>query len=352
MEIILVDEIPVWRIKYYPQSLDQICGRKEIKEVLGNFIDQKNFPHLLFTGSNGIGKTTLASIFSKEFLGKEYDANFRLVYANVPLTEEERKQARSEAYISSSKVGSIAGRRITTPAFIQVKVKPFVQLKVLGGAPYKILIVKNFEALGNNQQGFRRLMEIYGSNCRMILITTKISSIIDPIVSRCQIFLISQVKLEAFKSLINTIVIKESLEISDEVIEILYKVSEGQLARAIDLLQLCSVTGNVITKNNLYENIQKFQNDLIRSLLLVAFKGNFPKSRELVRKIISSYNYDTHELLKLILEEINKLPLSRHVRSKIINLLADTDYRALDGRDGDIQISAFLSKICLMSEYL
>ncbi|MHA2474528.1 MAG: hypothetical protein ACXAES_14990, partial [Promethearchaeota archaeon] len=157
----MVNEIPVWRIKYYPQTIDQICGRKEIKEALSNFITQRNFPHLLFTGSNGIGKTTLASLFSKEFLGKEYDANFRLVYANVPLTDEERKQARSEAYISSSKVGSIAGKRIITPAFIQIKVKPFVQLKVLGDSPFKILIVKNFEALGTNQQGFRRLMEIY-----------------------------------------------------------------------------------------------------------------------------------------------------------------------------------------------
>ncbi|MHA1912828.1 MAG: hypothetical protein ACW986_15840 [Promethearchaeota archaeon] len=348
----MVEEIPIWRIKYYPQSLDQICGRKKIKDALRDFITQRNFPHLLFTGANGIGKTTLASLFSREFLGKEYDANYRLVYANVPLNEEERKQARSEAYISTSKVGSTAGRRITTPAFIQVKVKPFVQLKVLGGAPYKILVVNNFEALGNNQQGFRRLMEIYGSNCRMILITSKISAIIDPIISRCQIFLISQAKLEAFKDLINTIANNESLEISDETVEILYKLSEGKLARAIDLLQLSSVTGNVITQNSLYENVQKFQNDMIRSLLLMAFKGNFPKSRELARKIIASYKYNTHELLKLLLEEVNKLPLSRHVRSRVINLLADADYRALDGRDGDIQISALLTKICLLSEYL
>ena len=257
----MVEEIPIWRIKYHPKNLDQICGRKRVKETLKHIIQQQNFPHMLFVGSKGIGKTLIAQLFSKEFLDKGYDANFKLVYANIPLSQEERKKARSEAYVSTSKIGSIAGRRITTPAFIQARIKPFVQLKVLGGAPFKILIVKNFEALGNNQQGFRRLMEIYGSNCRMILITTKISSIIDPIISRCQIFLISQTKLKPFNNLINTIANNESLEISDEVIEILYKLSEGQLARAIDLLQLSSVTGNVITKNNLYENIQKFQNE-------------------------------------------------------------------------------------------
>ncbi len=145
----MTEEIPIWRIKYYPKSLGQVSGRVEIKEALKNIINQRNFPHMLFVGSEGIGKTTLASLFSKEFLGKNFDANLKLVYANVPLSEEERKQARSEAYVSTSKLGSIAGRRITTPAFIQVKVKPFVQLKVLGDAPFKILVVKNFEALGS-----------------------------------------------------------------------------------------------------------------------------------------------------------------------------------------------------------
>jgi len=242
----LEQEIPIWRIKYHPKNLDQICGRKEVKETLKNIIKQKNFPHLLFVGSKGIGKTLIAYLFSKEFLGKAYDANFKLVYANVPLSEEERKQARSDAYVSTSKIGSIAGRRITTPAFIQARVKPFVQLKVLGGAPFKILVVKNFEALGQNQQGFRRLMEIYGRNCRMILITTKVSSIINPIVSRCQIVLISPVKLDDFKDLITKIAAKESLEISDETIEVLYKISEGKISHALDLMQLSSISGKTI----------------------------------------------------------------------------------------------------------
>ena len=346
------NEIPIWRIKYLPKTLDEVCGREKIKERLKNIIKQGNFPHLLFVGSEGIGKATLATLFSKEFLGRFYDANFKLIYANVPLTEEERQLARTGAYVSKSKIGSIAGRRITTPAFIKVKVKPFVQLKVLGDAPFKILIVKNFETLGSNQQGFRRLMEIYGSNCRMILITTKISGIIDPIVSRCQLFLISQVDLNSFKELMNKIADNESLEIEDGTIEILYKVSNGKISRAIDLLQLSSISGKNINKNILYEVAQEFQNDLVRSLLLMTLRGDFPKARELSRNIISNYKYNPHELFNLILNELNKLPLSEFARIRLINLIADADFRALDGIDNDIQISALLSKICLFSEHL
>ena len=346
------EDIPIWRIKYLPKTLDQICGREKIKERLKKIIEQRNFPHLLFVGSEGIGKTTLATLFSKEFLDRFYDANFKLIYANIPLTEEERKKAKDEAYYSTSKIGSLAGRRITTPAFIQVKVKPFVQLKVLGDAPFKILIVKNFEALGSNQQGFRRLMEIYGSNCRMILITTKISGVIDPIVSRCQLFLISQVEISSFKDLINYIAEKELLEIEDHVIEILYKISGGKISRAIDILQLSSISGETIDLNKLYENSQKFQNDLIRSLLLMSLRGNFLKAREISRNIISNYKYNPHELFNLLLNELNKLPLSKYSRTQLINLIADADFRALDGIDNDIQISALLSRICLFSEYL
>lgn len=348
----MTTEIPIWRIKYYPKTLDDICGREKIKERLKEIINQKNFPHLLFIGSEGIGKTTIARLFSKEFLGADFTANFKLTYADVPLTEDERKQARAEAYVSTSKIGSSAGKRITTPAFIAVNVKPFVQLKVLGDAPFKILIVKNFEVLGANQQGFRRLMEIYGSNCRMILLTTKISGIIDPIISRCQLFLISQVNYESFKELITTIADNESLNIKDNVIEVLYKISDGKLSRAIDLLQLCSVSNTTISLDSIYTNSQRFQNDLLRSLLLVALKGDFPKSRGLSREILRNYKYSSQELFNLLLIEVSKLPLSKFARIQLINLIADADFRAVDGRDDDIQISALLSKLCYFSENL
>lgn len=348
----MTEESPVWRIKYLPKNLDEICGRKEIINRLKETIKQGNFPHLLFVGSEGIGKTTIAQLFSKQFLGKHYAANYNLVHANVPLTQEERDQAKSGTYVSKSKIGSQAGMRITTPAFIKVKVKPFVQLKALGDAPFKVLVVKNFEALGANQQGFRRLMETYGSNCRMILITTKISSIIDPIVSRCQLFLISQVEYPSFKELIKTIAVKESLEIKGDVLEILYRLSEGKISHAIDLLQLCSTTGKAIDVNSLYETSQKFQKNLTRSLLLVALKGDFQKCREISRNIISTYKYDSHEVFSELLTEVNKLPLSKFARCKIMGMVSDADFRALDGMDVDIQVSALLSKLCLFSESL
>ena len=348
----MLADIPIWRIKYLPNSLNEVCGRDSIKSRLKEAINQKNFPHLLFVGEEGIGKTTIANLFSKEFLGSYYDANSKLVYSKVPLTDEERKQARSEAYVSTSKLGSMAGKKITTPAFIRIKIKPFIQLKVLGDAPFKILIVKNFESLGSNQQAFRRLMEIYGTNCRMILVATKISRIIDPILSRCQIFLIPPVDFDSFKGLIQTIAQNESLKIEQDAIEFLYKTSDGKISHAIDLLQLCSVGGDTIDSEMIYENSINPQNDLVRGLLLMCFKGNFLKSRELSRKIQTSYKYNSQEMFQIMLTELEKIPISKYARTKILNLIAEADFRAIDGRDTDIQISNLLAKLCSFSEFL
>ena len=348
----MLSESPIWRIKYLPKNLDAICGRNDIKERLMEFIKDKNFPHLLFVGSKGIGKTIIADLFSKEFLGRFYDANSKVTYANVPLTKEEMKQARSEAYVSTSKIGSIAGKRITTPAFIRIKIKPFIQLKVLGDVPFKILIVKDFDSLGSNQQAFRRLMEIYGTNCRMILITTKVSKIIDPILSRCQVFFISQVDFLSFEELISTIAEKETLKINKETIRTLYRITAGKLSNAIDLLQICSISGNDIDVTKLYENLSNSKNDMIKSLLIMCFKGDFPKARELSRKIQSSYKFSSQEMFQIMLTEVAKLPFSTYSRITLINFIAEADFRAIDGRDTDIQVSHLLAKICQFSEVM
>jgi replication factor C small subunit len=337
---------PIWRFKYLPHTLDEIYGRSDIIERLKEIIKKGNFPHLLFVGSEGIGKTLIARLFAKEFLGRYYDANFKVVFADEPLTSEERKQARSEAYVSTSKIGSIAGKRMTTPAFIQIKVKPFVQLKALGDVPYKILVVKNFEALGSDQQGFRRLMEIYGGNCRMILITTKISGIIDPIVSRCQLFLIPQIQFENFRSLLHDIANYEDLQIESGVMEYLHEITEGKIAKAIDLLQLCSATGNTIGLNKLYKVLKKHRIQEVKDLLKKTLKSDkFSEVRDIFRELLSNYKLSVRDLFIQLMDVLNKQPLSKYAKIKILNMIAEADFRIIDGRDEDIQIAYLISQI-------
>jgi DNA polymerase III delta prime subunit len=84
----------------------------------------------------------------------------------------------------------------------------------------------------------------------------------------------------------------------------------------------------------------------------MCFRGDFPKARELSRKIQTNYKFNSQEMFKIMLTEITKLPLSKYSRSKLINLIAEADFRATDGRDIDIQVSNLLAKICYFSEFI
>jgi replication factor C small subunit len=348
----MVDKNPIWSLKYKPKRLEDICGRDQIVSQLKDFISNKNFPHLLITGNEGVGKTSISKCFAKAFLGEFYDSNFKLLYADIPVSSEEKSQAGISATFSKSVIGSRAGRKRYIHPFLDIKVKPFVQIRVLGEIPFKILIVKNFEALGQFQQGFRRLMETYGTNCRMIIITTRVSSIIDPIVSRCQLMFISQIEFTNFKKLILNIADEEGITINEPAIEILYKYTEGQINKAINIVQLASMNTTSINSEILHDVIDQFRERGINELLNFIYKGDFVKCREHIRSIRRTSNYSAREIYKKILDEVLLAPLGKKVKIQFIIHIADADFRGIDGSDDDIQLSNLISKLCLLSNKL
>jgi DNA polymerase-3 subunit gamma/tau len=52
--------------KWRPQNFHQLVGQHHVKQALVNALDQKRLHHAyLFTGTRGVGKTTIARIFAK-----------------------------------------------------------------------------------------------------------------------------------------------------------------------------------------------------------------------------------------------------------------------------------------------
>jgi Cdc6-like AAA superfamily ATPase len=55
----------IWPEKYRPSSLDEYVSNPNLIATIRKFIDSKNIPHLLFYGTAGTGKTTLAKLIIK-----------------------------------------------------------------------------------------------------------------------------------------------------------------------------------------------------------------------------------------------------------------------------------------------
>ena len=155
------DNNTIWIEKYRPLRLADIVGQDEIIERLESYVRSGNLPHLLFTGSAGVGKTTAAVSLAREFFGESWHMNFRELNAS-----DER------------------GIDV-----VRNQIKQFARTSPLGGATFKILFLDEADALTTDAQAaLRRTMESYAQTCRFILSCNYSSKIIDPIQSRCAIY--------------------------------------------------------------------------------------------------------------------------------------------------------------------
>ena len=76
------DTHTIWIEKYRPSTLADIVGQDEIVERLSSYVRSGNLPHLLFTGSAGVGKTTAAVTLAREFFKDSWQMNFRELNAS------------------------------------------------------------------------------------------------------------------------------------------------------------------------------------------------------------------------------------------------------------------------------
>ena len=59
----------IWVEKYRPKTFGEIKGQRHIIERIKSFVQKKNMPHLLFSGSPGTGKSTVAFVIANELFG-------------------------------------------------------------------------------------------------------------------------------------------------------------------------------------------------------------------------------------------------------------------------------------------
>jgi replication factor C small subunit len=80
---------------------------------------------------------------------------------------------------------------------IRTKVKEFARSVIVGEIPFKVVILDEADNMtADAQQALRRLMEMYVSTTRFILMANYSSKIIEPIQSRCAVFRFSPLSRE------------------------------------------------------------------------------------------------------------------------------------------------------------
>ncbi|MFT4309432.1 MAG: replication factor C small subunit [Candidatus Woesearchaeota archaeon] len=308
----------LWTEKYRPHSFSEMIGQEDIIVRIKHFVERKNMPHVLFAGPPGIGKTTLALVIARELYGDDWRQNFLELNAS-----DER------------------GIDI-----VRVKVKDFARTKAIGDAPFKIIYLDEADALTREaQQALRRTMENYTSTCRFILACNYSSKIIEPIQSRCAIFRFKPLNPADVKSLIDRIVKSENLTISNDAIEALISISEGDCRRVENILQASAAASSKITPELLYEVAAVAEPKEVKEMLVHAINKDFIKAREKLLRIMLDYGLSGFDMVRQIHKELLAMDIEQRTKMQFLERLAEAEYRLVEGSDEYIQLEGYLATI-------
>lgn len=310
----------IWIEKYRPQTFSEVKGQKDIVKRVKAFVEQKNMPHLLFSGPAGVGKTTLSLVIAKKLFGEGWRNNFLELNAS-----DER------------------GIDI-----IRNKVKDFARTRAIGDVPFKIIYLDECDALTKEaQQALRRTMENYTQTCRFVLSCNYSSKIIEPIQSRCAVFRFKPLDKKDVESIVEKIASEEKLKIGENVIEALYQVSEGDCRKAENILQSSAVLDKHITEETIYSLASIARPKELRETLELAMQNKFVEARNKLLDIMLNYGLSGLDLVKQIQKEIWELNIEGKLKVELISACGETEFRMVEGSDEFVQLEALLSKFTL-----
>jgi len=146
----------LWVEKYRPKTVAECILPGNLKETFQNIVTSGSVPNMLFTGTAGLGKTTVAKAICNE-LGLDY------------------------ILINASENGNIDTLR--------TKIKQFASSISLSGG-YKVVILDEADYLNaqSTQPALRGFIEEFSNNCRFILTCNFKNRIIEPLHSRCAVY--------------------------------------------------------------------------------------------------------------------------------------------------------------------
>jgi len=312
-----MNESSMWVEKYRPIKISSIINQKEIVGSLRSLLkNTSEMPHLLFSGSAGVGKTTTALCLAREILGESWREH------TLELNASDERGIN----------------------MVRERVKKFARFSGLDTSiPFKLIILDEADEMTSDAQtALRRIIEDTAKHCRFIMIANNISKIIEPLQSRCAVFRFTRISEEDIIIHLEEICKKEKIKYTQEGLKTLYQHSEGDMRHSINMLQATASVG-IINEDNVKTSAGLAKTSDVSVILKLALGGKISEARNKMIELIKVYGMSESDFLKYLNEECYKIKTA-HL-SQMLEAIAKYDYRLIIGANPEIQLSALLAEL-------
>ena len=306
----------LWVEKYRPKTIAETILPNSLKNIFQQIADGGELPNMLFSGTAGLGKTTIAKALCNQ-LNLDY------------------------ILINGSEEGNIDTLR--------TKIKQFASSVSLQGG-YKVVILDEADYLNpqSTQPALRGFIEEFANNCRFILTCNFKNRIIEPLHSRCGVYEFNTSKkdmvvlCEQMLVRCSDILQKENIEYNAKDIAPLIMKYAPDWRRILNELQRYSINGSI--DSSVLSNVSDVNYDNLFTFLK---DKDFKKMRSWVA---NNMDTDASSIFRGVYDRMSS-NVNSHSIPQLVLILADYQYKNAFVADHELNVVACMTEIMANVEF-
>jgi DNA polymerase-3 subunit gamma/tau len=268
--------------KYRSQTFDDVVGQEPISRTLKNAIETGRVAHAyLFTGTRGVGKTTMARILAKAL---------NCLEAKEPTTTPCCRCGSCTAISTGEDIDVIEIDGASNRGIDEIRTLRENAIYRPARSRYKIYIIDEVHML--TVPAFNALLKTLEEppdHVKFILATTEANKVLATIQSRCQRFDFSNISPKAIAEQLKSILQQEKIEYEEDLILPVARMANGSMRDALSLLdRLISTGAQPLTTKLLEEFLGQPNAEKVHKLVEQIGDGNAAGTLTAVEDLIGS----------------------------------------------------------------
>lgn len=286
--------------KWRPKQFDQVIGQNPVVQALSNALTKKHLHHAyLFTGTRGVGKTTLARILSK-CMNCENDITSTPCEQCLACQEINTGRFPDLYEIDAASRTKVEDTR---------EILDNVQYTPTRGR-FKIYLIDEVHMLsGHSFNALLKTLEEPPAHVKFLLATTDPQKLPATVLSRCLQFHLRPMSSQNISTHLQTVLEQESIPFELPALKLISQAANGSMRDALSLLDQGIAFGNAtVHTNDIKTMLGAVDTEMIQQLLITLANGDIEATLN-ISQTIDTQGIDYCKVLSGLLEQLHRITL-------------------------------------------